>query len=374
MTTHHLAHLVHGLPVGGTERLVEQMLRQPPEGFTVSGICLDELGTLGEALEKDGVPMACLGRKPGVDLALAYRLARVARKQRVEILHCHQYTPWFYASLARVFHPGLKVIFTEHGRFHPDIPSPRRRIFNRFFGPLTQVITAVSPPTKQALVDVEAFRPGQIRVLFNGVRPPPALPTREECRQSLDLPPDGVFFILCARFDTIKWIPGLVRAFAKVAEADPKAFLLLLGDGPEMGVVTSLIAELGIEGRVRLPGFRDDIPKWLKAADIFVLSSLSEGTSVSLIESMAMGLPCVATRVGGNEFVMEDGRTGLLVPPRDVEALGAAMLRLLRDADLRKEFGAGARRRFEERFRIESMFTAYAGIYRDLLGEKERKP
>ena len=116
-----------------------------------------------------------------------------------------------------------------------------------------------------------------------------------------------------------------------------------------------------------MPGYQPNVAEWLKAADVFVMSSLSEGTSVSLIESMAAGLPCVVTRVGGNEHVMQDGVTGVLVPPRSVEAMAEGMHRMIVDWDMRARFGQNALKRFSEHFQLTAMLQQYEKIYRSLL-------
>ncbi len=366
----HVAHLTLGLPLGGTERLVERMARKPPKGFRASVVCLDQVGALGEGLLRDGIELKHVPRRPGFDHTLPWRLAAHAARRRIDVLHCHQYTPWFYGVLARLFRPRLKILFTEHGRFYPDVPSGKRRIFNRILSPWTQGITAVSPAVKDALVRVEAFPAGKIRIVFNGIEAPVA-GDRVALRRRLSLHPDWVYFILCARFDPIKWIPGLVAAFARVAHGRSDCGLILVGDGPEAEAVRRAVRSFGLEDRVVLPGFQDQVADWLGAADIFVLSSLSEGTSVSLIESMALGLPSVATAVGGNVFVVEDRVTGLLAPSENAEALAAAMAELADHPALRHAMGDAARRHFESDFRLDRMIETYRAIYLELLGKKK---
>ncbi|MDB5103931.1 MAG: glycosyl transferase group 1 [Fibrobacteres bacterium] len=363
----HVTHLVLGLPLGGTERLVERMLRTPPPSFRASCVCLDLIGRLGDSLQADGVSVTLIDRKPGFDWSLPFRIARYASKNGVDILHCHQYTPWFYGALARLFRPSLRILFTEHGRFYPDIPSRKRRFVNRILVRLTDRVSAVSPSVKDALVEVEAFPPGKIQVVFNGIEPPAAgNADRGSLRARFSLKADWTYFILCARFDPIKWIPGLLEALRIVVDASPASGLILVGEGPEAEAIREKIRGLGLADHVVLPGFQENVVEWLRAADVFVLSSLSEGTSVSLLESMAVGMPSVATRVGGNPAVIEDGRTGLLVPTRDAVALGAAMLRLARDPGARDALGREAAVRFNGMFRFSRMMETYNAIYMEL--------
>jgi L-malate glycosyltransferase len=364
----HIAHLVLGLPMGGTEGLVDKMMRQPPEGFRTSAICLDEIGVIGEAAIRDGFKVSLIKRGKGINWSLPAVIAAHCRKHSIHILHCHHYTPWFYGIMARLFLPRLKVIMTEHGRLYPDIPSAKRRIFNRLFLPLTHSITAVSPAVAQTLQKVEGFPLKRIQVIYNGVDRSrfANIPDRAELRQKLGLNPSAVYFILCSRLDPIKWIEGLIDAFQLVRSEISGCGLILVGDGPEKEKIKRIIASLALDGDVILPGYRTDIPEWLAASDVFVLSSLSEGTSVSLIESMACGLPSIVTNVGGNPYVSEDGITGIVVPPVNVDALADGMTRLGRDANLRHSLGCSARTRFENTFEINSMFQGYARIYQSL--------
>jgi L-malate glycosyltransferase len=366
----HVAHLVLGLPVGGTEGLVDQMLRHPLEGFYVSALCLDEIGALGEQARNDGLEVTLIQRGyAGVNWSIPLAIARHVRNRSIDILHCHHYTPWFYGILSRLMEPKLRVIFTEHGRLYPDIPSAKKRIFNRFMIPLTHSVTAVSPAVAMALHKIEGFSLDRIKIIYNGVDATrfAGHPDRQNLRLRLGLRHDFTYFILCSRLDPIKWIDGLLRAFRIVVDETPGTGLLLVGDGPEKEKIRQEISDLGLESHVSMPGYRTDIPDWLAAADVFVLSSLSEGTSVSLIESMAAGIPSLATRVGGNEYVIEEGNTGLLVPPRDVNALASGMMYFAKDADARREFGKRARKRFEERYQLARMFEEYEVIYRDLV-------
>lgn len=367
----HIAHLVLGLPFGGTEILVERMLRNPPRGFSVSCLCLDRIGEVGERLRKDGISVTLLNRKTGsFDARLGGRIARHARSNGIDILHCHQYTPFFYGVLGKMLRPRLQVIFTEHGRFHPDIPSQKRRCFNIIMQRGARYITAVSPAVKNALIEVEHFSADRIQVVFNGIAFPSATGSKSELRTKLGLAQQDFYFILCCRFDPIKWIPGLLEALRKTSDGFPAAKLLLIGDGPEKETILAKIRELGLEGKVVMPGFQGNVAEWLRAADAFVLSSLSEGTSVSLIESMAAGLPSVVTRVGGNPYVVEEGVNGLLAPSQDAQALAEKMLSLATDPGKCREMGAAARRIYEDRFRPEAMDETYAGMYRSALGGK----
>jgi glycosyltransferase involved in cell wall biosynthesis len=368
MNDKHICHMVLGLQVGGTEGLVDKMLRNPPPGFRSSVICLDEPGVLGEAARKDGFDVTLIQRGGHFDWKLARRIAQHTRQRRVNIIQCHHYTPWCYGALARLWHPAMRVIFTEHGRLFPDNPSWKRRIFNFLLLPLTNSITVVSPFVAQALKTVEWIPLRRIQIIYNGVDDSRFnnLPSKKDLRHKLNLRDDFIYFILCSRLDPIKWIEGLLTAYRRVLNAFPQSGLILVGDGESRRDIEADIKKLDLKEHVIMAGYCKNIPEWLAAADIFVLSSHSEGTSVSLIESMAAGLPSVVTNAGGNPYVAQNEITGKVVPVRDDEALSDAMLRLAGDSELRARYSANARKRFEEEFRLARMMDSYYRIYESL--------
>ena len=369
MDNKHICHLVLGLPMGGTEGLVDKMLRNPPTGFRSSVICLDEPGVLGEAAQQDGFDVTLISRGSGFNWKVARRIAQQAQKRGINIIHCHHHTPWCYGALARLWYPSMRVIFTEHGRLYPDNPSWKRRVFNLFILSLTNVITAVSPFVAQALKTVEWIPLRRIQIVYNGVDDSKFnnLPLKEKLRQTLNLRDKFIYFILCSRLDPIKWIEGLLAAYRRVLDAFPQSGLILVGDGKARKDIESNIEKLNLKGHVHLAGYQKNVPEWLAAADIFVLSSHSEGTSVGLIESMAARLPSVVTNAGGNPYVVQNGITGEVVPVRNEEALANAMLRLAGDSELRARYSANARKRFEEEFLLAHMMDSYQRIYESLL-------
>ena len=365
----HICHLVLGLPMGGTEGLVDKMLRNPPPGFRSSVICLDEFGVLGETAFKDGYDITLISRGQGFSLKAVRRIGIHVKKNGVNVIQCHHYTPWCYGALARLWHPSMRVIFTEHGRLYPDNPSWKRRFFNQGILFLTSATTAVSPFVAQALKTVEWIPLNRIQIIYNGVDGSRFnnLPPKKDIRRKLNLCNDFTYFILCSRLDPIKWIEGLLAAYRRVLEAFPKSGLILVGDGEARKDIESDIEKLNLKEHVRLAGYQKNIPEWLAAADIFVLSSHSEGTSVSLVESMAAGLPAVVTNAGGNPYVVENGITGKVVPVRDEKALADAMLCLAEDSEMRKRYSANARKRFDDDFRLARMMDSYSRIYESLL-------
>lgn len=359
--------------IGGTERVVRDLARYfNDEGFRTSVVCLDTLGEFGEELRAAGVATPVLGRRPGVDLAVARRLARLCRDERIDVIHAHQYTPYFYAALACVLAPPLKVIFTEHGRFEPDIAGLRRVVCNQLLRPVTSAYTAVSEFTRVRLVRVERMPRARIVVIYNGVDVEGAdrAPEPATARAALGIDPAVPIVLSVGRLDRVKDFGTLVEAMAKVVIDVPEALLLVAGDG-DAGYRDELRGQaetLGIAAHVRFLGSRRDVPTLLAACDAFALTSITEATSMTILEAMAAGRPVVATHVGGNPELVVPGSTGVLVPVGDSGAVAEALADLLGDPAKAAVLGAAGRRRVVERFTRTAAFAAYADLYRRSVG------
>ncbi len=365
-----VCHLVLSLEPGGTEHLVYKMCRDLRRDHHVLVCCLDSLGYWGKRLREEGVAVYVLFRSPGIDLSIPFALSRILRAHQVDILHTHQYTPFFYGALTRILIPGLKVLFLEHGRHWPEKESSLKNLFNRLIlQPLASRIVAVSRETKERLIKYEGLSGRRIEVIYNGIEDIPSLEPEErfKLRQSLGFGLEDQVVITVGRFDPIKNLPLLLEALALARSNGARLKGLLVGDGPMMADIKALRRRLGLEEALVLTGYRTDARRLLQAGDIFVLSSFSEGTSLALLEAMAAGLPCVVTEVGGNPEIVIDGRTGFVVPSGSVVRMAAALSLLAERKDIAQKMGRAARRRFEEGFTFEAMMDKYRRLYRALV-------
>jgi glycosyltransferase involved in cell wall biosynthesis len=361
--------VLHTLQVGGAEVLAARLARRLEGPYRFIFACLDGLGTLGERLRDEGFPVTVLGRRPGLDLGCARRLAGLLRRERVDVVHAHQYTPFFYGITARLLCRRPPVLFTEHGRWFPDFRRPKRVIANRVLLERRDRIVGVGEAVRQALIRNEGIPERRVSVIYNGVD----LSTfdrdgqgRAEARRALGLGEDELVIMQVARLDALKDHPTAIRTLARVARRRPEARLVLVGEGPEEATIRALVREHGLDERVRLLGLRTDVPRLLPAADLFLLTSVSEGIPVTLIEAMAAALPIVSTRVGGVGEVVEDGRTGLLAPSGDDEALAESILRLAADPSGRELMGRLGRERAGVLFSEEAMHASYGRLYEEM--------
>ncbi len=214
--------LLHTLHVGGAEVLAARLVRRLRERDDFVFACLDELGSLGEELRKEGFVVEVLGRRPGLDVRCAWRLARFLRRHGVQLVQAHQYTPFFYAELARLLYPSAPILFTEHGRHQPDYPRRKRMLFNRWMLRRKDHTVAVGEAVKQALIDNEGIPQGRIEVVYNGIdtdRFSPSSEDRAAVRRELGLAPDDLAVMQVARLDYLKDHPTAVRTIARVSAA-----------------------------------------------------------------------------------------------------------------------------------------------------------
>lgn len=365
-----ICQVLHSLEVGGAEMLANRIARQLSLKFRFVLACLDGLGTLGEELAATGFKVEVLQRKPGLDRRCMKRLMSFVRSERVDIIHAHQYTPFFYALAAGLGRRRPPVLFTEHGRWFPDFPRRKRILFNRLFLRRRDRVVAVGNSVKQALIDNEGIQEKRIQVIYNGIdlrRYGAQRHQRDAVRGSLGLSRDDFVIIQVARLDALKDHLTAIRTMHRVRETLPDAKLLIVGAGLEEAKIRAEVQRLGLDNHIRLLGLRHDVPRLLAAADTFLLTSISEGIPLTLIEAMAAGLPVVSTDVGGVREIVEHAVTGFLAPAGDDAALRDALVTIAASSDRREHFAAAARNRAEDRFSERQMMDAYRRVYDDML-------
>ena len=370
-----IAHLLHRLDRAGAEVLAAGLARSLRDRFDSVFLCLDGLGPLAEELADDGFTVEALNRQPGIDKALAKCLRERLAHHRVNLIHAHQYTPFFYSALARGAFPRRgqipgAILFTEHGRHYPDHRSTKRVLANKLLLRKRDRVTAVGQFVRDALIRNEGIAPRKIEVVYNGIDPGPE-PTdtdRAAARQQLGIDNNRPVVMQVARFHPVKDHGTALRAWAELHAQLPEALLVLVGDGEQRAACEMLAVELGIEKAVMFTGLVDDARQLIHAADLCMLTSLSEGVSVTLLEAMAAGKPIVATDVGGNPEVVEHNKTGILVPRCAYTELAKAIEPLLANAAYsQRTLGTAGRERLLKHFTADRMHDAYASIYKSLV-------
>lgn len=366
-----ICQLLIGLPVGGAEVLAARLGHRLSWSYRVVFTCLESSGELGDRLAGEGFTVHVLGKRPGIDGSTARRLHRLLQRERVDLVHAHQYGPFFYAALARLPFRRPPIVLTEHGRAFPD---PRRfghAVANRLLIRGRDRIFGVGRDVARSLIDVEGFPTRRVGVILNGVdlsAYTDCRRDREAVRAELGLRADDFVIIQVARLDPIKDHPTALRMLKRLLTCRNDVRLVIVGDGPEAGPIREMVREQGLESYVRLLGRRHDVPRLVGAADLAILTSLSEGVPLSLIEAMAAGLPVVATDVGGVSEVVVEGSTGRLAPAGDDAALAGLVLELAANPSQRELLGLAGRGRAHEVFSEDRMVDEYDRVYREVAG------
>ncbi|MBN1476941.1 glycosyltransferase [Candidatus Sumerlaeota bacterium] len=365
-----LVRLITWLPIGGIERrLVATLPRIDREIFAPEVICLRERGPLAEDLERAGIPVHVLPLRSRLSPIGLWRLSR--RLRGADIVHSHMYrsnVPGTVAArLARVpvvvGHIHNVDTWERHNQRRWDRLTARRRA----------ATIAVSHGVQRNFCETLGLDAALVPVIHNGIDLTPfeTPMDRTAARGELGLGEGTVALICAARLHRQKNHRGLLEAVASLPSDLPPWFLLLAGDGGERESLEQMVVQRGLGSRVRFLRSRDDVPRILRACDVAVLASEKEGFSNVVLESLAAGLPVVATDVGGNAEAIEEGESGSLVPRGDMRALADRLARLIADAELRRRMGERARQRARA-FSLEEMIRKTECLYLETL--RRRRP
>ncbi len=370
-----IAHVLYRLDTGGMERMLVTLINHTHQSYHHVVICLEGYGALRDQIEPDDVMCVVLGKKPGKDWGCYFRLWRILRKLRPDLVHTYNIGALDMALVARL--AGVRhVVHAERGRDAADPRGENRkyRLLRRWLLPLIDRYLPVSRDLQNWLIEKVGIPSSRIVCIPNGIDVASfATASKSGVRPLLGsfAPPGTLLIGTVGRLDAVKDQPGLITAFCHLCEALPgereRLRLVLVGEGPQRAVLESRIAGTGLSAQIRLLGNRNDVAALLAEFDVFVLSSIAEGMPGVLLEAMAVGLPVVATAVGGvNEVVVADV-TGILVPASDSEALAGALASYVLDAGLRTQHGTAGRVRVISHFSLQTMLSAYTALYDELL-------
>jgi len=357
-------YLITELNIGGAEKALARLLaHMDRDRFVPSVACLyGGDGPIGHEIRALGIPVVDLEMTAKWRWDAFWRLYGLLRRERPTILH----TWMFHANIpGRVLGRLAGVPIIVSGERTMGMESRWRYGLNRMTDPLTDRVVCVSQQVADFVANQVGIPQDKLVVIPNGIQLPDLqrLPDRRQARAKLGLPVDQVLVGTVARLDPVKRLDVLLQALTAL----PDVHALLVGDGPERARLLALSERLDLTERVHMVGQQQDVWPWLRASDIFVLSSDWEGMPNALLEAMAVELPVVATAVGGTPEVVEDGVTGLLVPPRDPIALAKAIAQLLSDPDLRHHMGQAGRERVLQHFSVEHMVERTQDLYQQLL-------
>lgn len=367
-----IAHVIHRLDYGGLENgLVNLVDRLPAERYRHAIVCLSGFNPeFRSRIRRPDVEVISIDKQPGKDFGAYARTWRVLRRMRPAIVHTRNLgtvdVQWVAAAAG-----VRRRVHGEHGWEASDAngSNPKSLRIRRACRPVIHRFVPMSRDIARWLENSVGVDPSRIRQLYSGVDVVRFKPTPANAGPGAG-DGDGRTITLgtVGRLDPVKNHASLLTAFAALRERHPRLGLIIVGDGPLRGALEARAADLGVASQVTFTGARNDTPDLMKGFDVFVLPSVNEGVSNTILEAMATGLPVVATRVGGNPELVADGVTGRLYEPGNPAALQEALLPYLTDPALRGAHGAAARERVVQNFSLDSMVTRYLSLYDELMG------
>lgn len=369
-------HLIDSFNVGGTEtQAVELARRLPATGYEVTVGCLKREGPLEDRLQGTGIAICEFRSRGGIDSPSGLRqLLRMTWFLRsFDIVHTHDlWSNLLGVPAARL--AGIPAIVSSRRDLsHLEWYQGRRRVCLKWIQNLGGAVVTNAAPIRDVLLREDGFDPRKVRVIHNGVDVAKFKLARKDRIRLFPDAGDGKLVVLVGNMHTdVKGHPWLIAAAPAVLEQFPDTRFVLVGEGEQRSHFEKQVRDLGVLQSFLFLGRRSDIPEILASCDIAVLPSRAEGLPNAVLEYMAAGLPVIASRVGGNAELVQDGVTGMLVPSEDSAALSAALLKLLSEPALAARLAQAGHESTVRNFSFERLVQDVDALYTELLSEKRR--
>ncbi|HOW42783.1 MAG TPA: glycosyltransferase [Candidatus Omnitrophota bacterium] len=362
-------HIQESLDVGGMENGIVNLANHlNGEYFKVTLCCLNKMGSLCNRVNDKRVRIINMEQKEGLALFLVFKLIKVLRKEKIGIVHTHNFYSGLYGIIAARLAGIHVVIHGEHGT--TILNKPIRILAMRFLSRCVDKLFAVSHDLKEELMKKLNISGTKIDVLVNGVDIEHFRAAKEawNLKNDLGIPVSNFIVGSVGRLVPIKNFKLLIGVKKKLDLAGFNTSCIIIGAGPCRAELENYAKEIGTE--ILFLGERDDISDLLAIFDLFVLTSLNEGMSNTILEAMACGKPVIATQVGGNLELVEENKTGFLVPSDNLEELFNAIVKLINNKKLLAHFGRCARDTVEQKFSLQAMVKNYEHAYLTLAQKK----
>lgn len=371
-----IAHVIYHLDVGGLENgLINLINHIPPNRYRHAIICQKGYTDFSHRITRNDVEIIALNKQEGIDFKLYLNLFKVLRQLNPDIVHTRN----LGTMEAQLFAVAARVkarVHGEHGRDIFDLNGQNRKynLLRKFISPFINHFIAVSKDLETWLTQTIGVSPNKITQIYNGVDNN----RFHAClNKHIELSPKGFLdessFVIgsVGRMAAVKDYPTLVRAFIQALKIEPSARnnlrLLIVGEGITRNECMEIARKANIESLVWFPGERTDIPALMQSMNLFVLPSLGEGISNTILEAMSCGLPVVATHVGGNIELVKEGVTGKLIKPGNQNEMTEAILTYYTNTQLVEDHGNAARQQIEQNFSMNAMMNAYLSVYDKVL-------
>jgi sugar transferase (PEP-CTERM/EpsH1 system associated) len=368
-----VVHLVYRFDTGGLENGVVNLINHmPASAYRHAVVALTEVApAFAQRIRRDDVAFVSMQKPPGHGVKLYPRLLQLLRSLRPSIVHSRNLAALEMQPAAWAARVPARI-HGEHGRDVEDLDgsSLHHQRLRRLYSPFVHRYVALSQDLASYLTQRVGIAPGRIEQIYNGVDAERFVPAANGPSLIAGAPfgaPGHWLVGTVGRMQTVKNQTLLARAFVRMLALDPavrsRVRLVLVGDGPLRAEAEAVLAQAGLADLAWLPGERADVADVMRGLNCFVLPSLAEGISNTILEAMATGLPVVATAVGGNPELVQAGQTGDLVPADDVDAMAQALLRMAGGPAHAQALGRAGRAEVERRFSLQSMVAAYQGLY-----------
>ena len=377
-----IAHVIHRLAMGGLENgLINLLNHGLANHYRHAIICMTDYSDFRDRIQDPSVEVFAIHRKEGRDWGAQGRLFQLIRKLKPAIVHSRGMSG-LDSMLPAVLNGVAARIHGEHGRDMGDLDGSNRKgqWLRRLHRPMVNRYIALSKDLESYLVTKIGVPQERITQIYNGVNCHvfhPAAAGREDLPEPNFSAREAIVIGTVGRMQEVKDQINLTRAFIHLASILPEykqnLRLAMIGDGPIRTTCEHLLNEAGLRHLAWIPGPRGDVAAVMRGIDIFVLPSLAEGISNTILEAMATGLPIVATAVGGNPELVEEGVTGRLVSAANPVALAEAIKPYVLDSQMRRQHGQVGRLRAETRFSMEAMMDSYMQVYAHVLERKVRQ-
>jgi glycosyltransferase involved in cell wall biosynthesis len=357
---------------GGAERVAMEIATRLDRSRFESVYCASRMspGTASTAIaeqrmQEAGVRHFSLGRRSAIDQWRWAGLYRALRRERFDVIHSHMFGSNAWGTLVGKLARVPAIVAHEHTWSFEGRPV-RRLVDREVIGRGSDVFVAVSRADRRKMIEIEGVNPKKVLFVPNGIPTPPP-PSGVDVRAELGIPAGAPVIGTVSVLRAQKALDVFVRAAVPLLRDYPDLRVWIAGEGPLKGELGELARSLGAQDRVMLLGYRSDVPDVLNSLDVAVSSSLFEGSPLAVMEYMEAARPIVATTVGGVPDLIDDGVHGLLVPPADPDALGAALRRMLDDRVAAQAMGERARERRRREFDIDLTVRRFESLYLRLL-------
>jgi len=365
--------VIHGMHYGGAENVVFNIIKKiNTDKFDVSICCVNFIGDIGEVLNEEGFKIHVLESGIGVVNTLN-AVKDIIFTNNIDVVHTHGIPAFLAVAPLCVFQKNIKWMHTYHFGNYPHIAKKylyAQKILSRF----AKQLVAVSESQKRAVLKYLSVKENKLTVVFNGVSNNPCLGNQEErdsYRSEFGYTNDDFVVASIVVLGKQKGITYLIQSVDAIVKKNSNVKILIVGGGPLEEELKDQASKLAFSESIKFTGWRKDISEIMNAIDLFVLPSLWEGLPMVLLEAMSSRLPVVVTDIADNANVVNNGEAGILVPPKDPDALADSILKVANDESYAKQLADNAYHRYNSQYAVEKMISNYENIYLDLMAAKQ---